>query len=472
MNSKTLLGFRVGRGVRSAMLVAAAVAATACNKFLEVENPNNVGDESLNNAAAATSIVNGAGGMTARAMNSLLAPYGAVTDELSWSGSRDAFKQLDDGGVSDPANEYVDAASFNLSEARYLTEESIDRLLAFQKAGTLSNVNDLARAYLYAAVVFRVIPDMFDDYVVASYRTQNEAPVGEASMGTLYDKSIDYANKGLALATDNVIKGNLTAVRATARFNKAIWAKLNPGGATAPAQPLVNDATAAQDATAALALMSGAKYRFEINPNTTNTGNPSSGFEINQRLELSAGDRYAILVSPFTKVTGIRLRDPIDTSKVDPILSENIERCCKVNGAFNVDGNYIPFAATSAADMYLIQAEVALAGNNGTPNAAFQTAINAIRTAYGLPDWTPASTVTASAILQHERAVALFMQGRRLADMYRFGVKSTTSIRPNNQGAWTPLSDANKRVGCFFSIPTSERLSNPKVTAQPSCRQT
>jgi hypothetical protein len=407
--------------------------------------------------------------MVARAVNSLLAPYGAVTDELSWSGSRDAFKQLDDGGVSDPANEYVDAANFQLSEARYLTEESIERLLGFQKAGSVINVNDLARAYLYAATVFRVIPDMFDDYVIASYRTVNEAPVGEANMASLYDKSIDYATKGLAVATDNVIKGNLTAIRASARFNKAIWGKIQPGS-TVPTQPLVNDAGAASDATAALGLMSGPKYRFEINPNTTNTGSPSSGFEINQRLELSAGDRYAVLVSPFTKVTGIRLNDPI-TGQPDPILSENIERCCKVNSAFNVDGNYIPYAATSAADMYLIQAEVALAANNGTPNAAFETAINAIRRAYQLTDWTPASAVTARQILEHERAVVLFMQGRRLADMYRFNVKSTVSVRPNNQGAWTPTSDAGKRIGCFFSIPTAERLSNPKVTTQPSCRQ-
>lgn len=457
MNSYIPRGIRVGRGVRNAVFVVAAIAATACTKLLDVENPNNVGDESLNNAAAATSIVNGAGGATMRALNSLLAPYGAVTDELVWSGSRDAFKQLDDGGVSDPANEYVDAASFQLSEARYLTDESIARLLEFQKAGTLANVNDLARAYLFAAVTYRTIADMFDDYVIASYRTSNEAPVGEANMGTLYDKAIDYATKGLAVATDNATKTNLTAVRASSRFNKAIWAKLNPGGA-APAQPLVNDATASQDAAAAYALMTGVKYRFEINPNVTATGNPSSGFEINQRLELAAGDRYVVRTTAGTRVESIRLKDPI-SGATDPILSEMIDRCCKVNAAFNVDGNYIPYAVSSGIDMQLIIAEVALA-NNQIP--AFQTAINLIRTAYGLPDWTPASPVTALAILQHERNVGLFMQGRRLADLYRFNIKSDK---------WTATSDAGKRVGCFFSISTTERQSNSKVTTQPSCRQ-
>ncbi|MCC6317890.1 MAG: RagB/SusD family nutrient uptake outer membrane protein [Gemmatimonadaceae bacterium] len=457
MNSYTPMGIRVGRGVRNAVLVVAAVAATACNKFLEVENPNNVGDESLGNPAAAGSIVNGAGGATMRALNSLLAPYGAVTDELVWSGSRDAFKQLDDGGVSDPSNEYVDAASFQVSEARYLTEESIQRLLGFQKAGKLTDANDLARAYMFAAVMFRVIPDMYDDYVISSFRTDNGDPVGEANMGTLYDKAIDYATKGLALATDNTTKANLTAMRASARFNKAIWAKLNPGGA-APAQPLVNDAAAATDAAAAYALMTGLKYRFDISPSATASGNPSSGFEINQRLELAGGDRFVVRTTAGTRVASIRMVDPI-TNQADPILSENVERCCKVNATFNTDGNFIPFAVTSGIDMQLIIAEVALANNQMT---TFATAINTIRTAYGLPDWTSASTVSASAILQHERSVGLFMQGRRLADLYRFNLKSDR---------WTTTSDAGKRVGCFFSISITERQSNAKVTAQPTCRQ-
>jgi hypothetical protein len=467
MNFHSSLEFRVERGVRNAVLAVTALSVAACTKFLDVQNTNNVGDGSLDNPTAATSIVNGAGGATSRALNSLLAPYGAVSDELSWSGSRDAFKQLDDGGVADPANEYVDAASFQVSEARYLTDESIERLLAFQSAGSLRDVNDLARAYLYGAVIYRIIPDMYDDYVISSFRTENGDPVGEANMGTLYDKSIDYATKGLAIATSGVTKTQLTAVRATAKFNKAIWTKLNPGG-TVPSQPLVNDAGAAADAAAAFALMGdNIKYRFEINPNVTATGNPSSGFEINQRLELSAGDEYATHNSAFTRVTAIALNDPI-TGQVDPIVSEQIERCCKVNSGFNVDGNYIPFAVSSGIDMQLIIAEVALAGSQTT---TFQTAINRIRAAYGLPDWTPASSVTASGILQHERRVGLYMQGRRLSDMYRFNVKPTVSLRPNNQGLWTQFSDAGKRVGCFFSISTSERLSNPKVTVQPSCRQ-
>jgi hypothetical protein len=460
MNSKTPLGFHVGKGVRNAVLVVAACAATACNKFLDVENPNNVVDEALNNPAAAPSIVNGAGTSVMQALNSLLAPYGAVTDELVWSGSRDGFKQLDDGGVSDPANEYVDAATFQVYQARYLSDEAIGRLEMFQKDGDLTDPELLAQVYLYGSIIYATIADQFDDAVVGSFRTEATAPVGEAQMATLYDKSIDYASKGIAIAADPDLKGSLTAMRARARFGKGIWAKLNPGG-TAPAQPLVADANAAADAAAALALRAG-DWAYELTPSSTGgQGSPGSGFEINQRLELAGGDRFFIRNTAGTRIASTRLNDPI-TGQPDVALSRHAERCCKVNSTTNGDGRYVPYVVVSARMMHLIIAENALPSPTGTPGAAFAASINAIRGFDGIAEWTSGGAVTAFDILKHMRSTSLFMTGHRLADLYRFNIKSDQ---------WTPQSDASKRVGCFFSISTAERLSNPLVTAQPSCRQ-
>lgn len=457
MNSKTPMGFRVGKGVRNAVLVVAAISATACNKLLDVENPNNVVDDALNNPAAAQSIVNGAGAAVMSALNSVLAPYGAVTDELVWSGSRDGFNSLDQGDVSDPANEYVDAATFQVYRSRYSSDEAITRLLAFDKAGDLPDRDLLATAYLYGAVAYATIADMFDDAVVASFRTVNEAPVGEANMSKLYDTSIDYATKGLAVATDGDLKGHLTAMRARARFHKGVWAKVNPGGST-PAQPLVADATAAADAVAALGLLAG-DWEYTLTPDPTGgQGNPASGFEINQRLELAGGDRYFVRTTAGTRVADIRLLDPITNAK-DVALTKQADRCCRIT-ARNQDGRFIPNIITSARMMHLIIAENALAGNPTTPSAAFGTAINAIRAFDGITPWSAASGVSGTAILHHMRSTSLFMTGHRLSDMYRFGVKDPV---------WSTQSDAFKRVGCFFSISTAERQSNDKVTAQPTC---
>ena len=76
------------RAFRGAAASLAAAVLGACGDVLEVDNPNNVVDEALNNPAATASIVNGAGASVIKAFNSVLAPYGAVTDELTWSGSR------------------------------------------------------------------------------------------------------------------------------------------------------------------------------------------------------------------------------------------------------------------------------------------------------------------------------------------------------------------------------------------------
>lgn len=442
------------RAVRGAA-VAAAALLTACNNVLKVDNPNNVVDEALNNPVATASIVNGAGASVIKAFNSVLAPYGAVTDELTWSGSRDGFKQLDDGGVSDPFNEYVDAAIFNVSEARYLTEEAITRLLGFEKAGRLTSTNELARAYLYGAMIFTLIPDMWDDFVIKSYRTVAAANEGESKMSGLYDIAIDYATKGLAKATTASMRGDLTAMRARARHGKAVWLKVNPG-TTTPSNPLVGDADVVADANAALAIVGeNVDYRLEMTPSPTGgQGNPGSGFEINQRLELAGGDVFFVRNAAGTRITDIKLNDPIDNVK-DPALAKNADRYVRIT-TFNVDGRYIPGTAISTRELLLYVAEAALAGNN---TAAFTTAINKLRALDGLTAYS--GQIPALDLLKHSRVVNLYMHGRRLADLYRFGIKADR---------WVTTSEAYRRAGCFFSISVTERQANPLVTTQPSCR--
>jgi hypothetical protein len=434
--------------------VSAATLLTACGSVLDVDNPNNVVDEALNNPAATASIVNGAGSTVIRAMNSVLAPYGAVTDELTWSGSRDGFKQLDDGGVSDPFNEYVDAAFFFVAEARYTTDEAITRLLGFEKNNTLTNANELGRAYLYGAMAYTLIGDMWDDFVIKSYRTEAGANEGESKMSGVYDIAIDYATKGLAKATTATLRRDLTAMRARARHGKAVWAKVNPG-TTPPAQPLVGDADVVADANAALALVgAGTDYRLEMTPSPTGgQGGPASGFEINQRLELAGGDVFFTRNAAGTRITGIKLQDPI-ANIPDPALTKNADRYVRIT-ALNVDGNFIPGTFISERELLLYTAEAALANNN---TALFTTEINKLRALDGLTPYS--GQIPALDLLKHSRAVNLFMHGRRLADLYRFGIKADK---------WTTASEAYRRA-CFFSISVSERQANPMVTDQPSCR--
>ena len=58
------------------------------------------------------------------------------------------------------------------------------------------------------------------------------------------------------------------------------------------------------------------------------------------------------------------------------------------------------------------------------------------------------------------RRVNLFMQGRRLSDMYRFGQRDER---------WQQTSFAYTRRGCFFPITQTERTSNPNTIPRPLC---
>ncbi|MCZ6818985.1 MAG: hypothetical protein O7G31_05775 [Calditrichaeota bacterium] len=77
--------------------------------------------------------------------------------------------------------------------------------------------------------------------------------------------------------------------------------------------------------------------------------------------------------------------------------------------------------------------------------------MNTIRALDGL---TAITTEDPATMLQHERRANLHMQGRRLGDMYRFGIQDAT---------WQTTSDAVTVPGSFLPITISEKMSNPLI---------
>jgi len=430
-------------GARSRALVSLCLTALAasCSGLLDVENPNNVNIDNLNNPAAASALANGALSATARAWGVVLTPYSEATDELTWIGSRDAWNDLDQGSLSGITNEFVDAAFPSLAQARWLSDEAIKRLRAFDSAGVLPNRNDLARSYLYGAIAYVTIGDMFDDWPIGSDRTQAAPPLGPANMAQVYDTAIAYTTRGLGIVSDANTRFALTAMRARARHAKGIWLKLNPFTAATLASPLVNDAAAVADADAALALSPGFNraYRFNYSSATINN---SIGFEVNQRLESRFGDLYIVPSADNKRADSIRLRDPIDGVR-DPVLTATIAE-------FVAGVQYGSLTVVSTREMYLILAEARLAQNDSVGAATF---INNIRSLNGLTPYDPlnAAHPRALAMYQHERRVNLFLQGRRLADHYRFGVPADK---------WPLTAEARLQPGTVFPITNTERLAN------------
>jgi len=419
------------------LCLVGALIAGACD-VLDVSNPNSLIEEELDNPAAAPAIANGAEATVTRALGAILAPYSTATDELTWIGSRDAWSELDIGTLDNPLNEFTDAAFPFVGEARWTADEAIQRVEGFRETDALADDNTLARVYLYGAIIYTSIADLFDDFVIDSDRSEAAPPAGPVNMDGLYDQALQYIDSGLALDPNAALTTALTGMRARVQFSRAAWDTVNPVSG-APEDNLINDGGAVADAQAALDMMDGS-YVFALGmdgslPDLV-VGDLSMALQVNQRAELGFGTAYITPEDDGT-FSEVSLQDPIDEI-VDPVLTNAIE-------GFIAQAQYADIPVVSAREMYLILAEAALAGN---PDVSFDDQINALRALDGLSPYT--GQVDAFELLKHSRRVNLYLQGRRLVDHYRFDDPSAK---------WT-----ENVPGTFLPITIVEIRSNPNLS--------
>lgn len=416
--------------------------------ILGVDNPNNLREEDLEDPASARPMANGAEAAVARALGAVLAPISTASDELTLTGSRDAWRQLDIGNIEDPANEFSDAAFPYVGEARWTTDEYIERLNGFLSNEDLELTESdrteiqtqLVRVYLYGAIIYTSIADFYDEFVIGSDRAEGGEPVAPGSMNSLYATALEYVTAGLEAGEQAGADGQFTtallAMRARVLHNRGIWAKVNPVNT---GDPLVNNSEAVAAAQAALDRIGENDFTFELvldssTPDLVVT-DLSMALQINDRGELGFASSYADIDEDgnFT----VTYPDPI-SGDVDPRLQRYIS-------GFIDEVEFADIPIVSKAEMRLILAEAALAGN---PDVDFETQINALRELGStgendpLPDWSSSSSVSPRDILISERRINLFLQGRRLADHYRFGQDSPEWVEgvKNEDGTFLPIS--------------------------------
>lgn len=437
MNRRTALRARY-RSIGKAAVISCGLAFLlgACDGLLDVENPNQLVESDLDNPASAAALANGALSTVARAHSDMMLLQSTAADELKWVGSRDAWRELAFGSLTDHRNEFTDAAYPFVAEGRWMADEAISRLEAFDAEGELEDPTLLARARFYSAISYTTIADLFDDFTLGDMREEGP-PIGAANMSQLYDDAI--ANLTAALAVPGIsseLERNLLAQRARSRHARAVWELLNPEGGAAPADPLVNDAGANADAQAALDMSSEDwSYRFTYSSGTVAN---SVGAWVNERLEMRIGDPYIVPDETDKQVEEILLEDPIDNIP-DPALDAIVDEAVTTR-------QFGPITVVSAREMHLILAEAALADGD---SEEFADQINAVRSMDDLSDFT--GQIDELDMLRHARRVNLFYQGRRLADHYRFDDPSVE---------WTANSSASQTRGTFFPITEIERTSN------------
>ena len=420
-------------------ILAATLSLSACG-LLDVNNPNNLVESSIEQTSAAAAVVNGSQALAAQAIGYIWSPLLVATDEFTWIGSRDAWGSLDQGFVSDASNEFTDAAYPYLAQARWMADRAV-AILEEHVAEDASFSDELARAHLYAGLVYMIVGEVQQDFTISDKR-ESGPPVGPDQMYTMLDDAITHLDAAISGTTDDEVKLQGTALRARAKQSRAIWDKIKPSPNTGA--PLVSSSGAVADALAVISMAGGvtADWNYDLHYSASTVGNDLA-FEANSRKENQV-DHSLVSFTADNDIDQIITMDPIDNIP-DPAF-ERILAHFK-DGAFNSKGSqYAPNTVASTRLMHLILAEDALA--NGDMDG-FTTHINHVR---AMDDLTPYSgQVDAMELLQYERRINTFAMGLRLSDMYRFGVTDTH---------WQSVSDAIKAPGTLLPITLVEVRAN------------
>ena len=407
---------------------------------MDAENPNALVEEDLGDPAVAGAMANGALNTTSNGIGAMITPGSVLTDETTWIGSRDAWGSLDKGQVSDVYNEFVDGQWNQITEGRWMADQAVTTLEAFQSDGTLSDVEILARAYLYAGVVRVYIADWFEDFVYSD-KTIAGTPIGKGNMMAVYDEAIASLKNGMSTTSDSEMKARFNAMIARAYFAKAIHnGGLNGGG-------FVTSGDAKTYADAALSTWDEtSKYQIKYSSTTVSS---DFSWQVNGRSELEFGIRPDGIGDPFPADlvdtdASVDVADPQGNAlgPADPRLAAIAHDFFEDRGGTD----YAPITAISGAELHLILAEIA---HKGGDDATALVHLNMNRT--GMTAYDGSNATVADAI-KHERQVNLFAAGRRMLDMYRFGQRSLL---------WESQYEAYSAPGTLFPITIKEIRANP-----------
>ena len=146
----------------SALVLLGALSMTGCGDLLDVNNPNNLVEESVQRPAAAEGVVNGSLRAVSRAASDVWEGPAVVSDELYWTGSRDAWGQLDQGFVGDPLNEFTDGAFPSLGQATWMADYAVNIVREHVANGDATNAL-LARALLYRGMINLFVGESQED---------------------------------------------------------------------------------------------------------------------------------------------------------------------------------------------------------------------------------------------------------------------------------------------------------------------
>jgi len=426
---------------RFPVTLACLLVLPGCAGLLDVEDTSTIGDADVRRAEAAGLWVNAALLATQSAWDDGLLLLSAASDELVREGPHAQWGALDEGTLTDPRNVALERGYPAIAAGRWVVEEAIEVLDSLVMSGADITPDQRAEIRLYGAIVHPVIADVLVDFAPGD-RTESAEAIGAENMVSLYDRAIELATEGLALQSTGPLARDLHAARARARHARRIRERILPTPADTSGGGLVADDDVVTDAYAALALDAGDWRYSHVFSLAADLTSGTTGQICGNIPNLRFAPTYVWSAAPSFQADSVRITDPLEGIP-DPWVERVTLETVRGDGCF-----FPSLDVFSAREMNLLIAEDALARTDTT---TFATHINGVRAAEGLTPWTTGSGITARDILIYERQTQLFLTGRRLLDLYRFGQTSPS---------WVAGSDAIESPGTLFPIPASEGERN------------
>jgi starch-binding outer membrane protein, SusD/RagB family len=407
------------KSLMSRLVIAGGLvlAAQACD--LSVTNAGPVGDAALNDSTANSAIVNGMGRSLSMALGYIAFTGGIVSKEIVASGSTNValfgVSQKQRAGLLDPGLEETNDHWRYAQQARWIAEDGIRRMRT--TLGTDFSKSPLAaQALVHAAFSERLLGENMCVAII------DGGPIEPRKV--YFTRADSEFTEAVAIAS---AAGNLSLERAAraGRASVRVWLD-DWTGAVSDAQQI----PAGFSYQAVYSSLEQAEYN-RIYWSDANQPNRSHSV---------VGTFY----ESYYKSTG----DPRTPWSTDPAFPKGT-----ANVLWYFQTKYqstsSPINLVTSREMRLIVAESLL--RSGDWQSAM-SAINSLRADVRVPPWPASNAADAWTALGRERGIELWLEGRRLGDLFRW------------QAAKVPgtFDDMTGRNMCF-PVGISELTTNPNL---------
>ncbi len=438
----------------SLALLAAGGMILLAGCDLGVTNPALIEEGDLNTPNAVPAIVNGALGSfgIATTINGGGGVYSAsaiLSGELVHSGSWVPLREISQGI---PNNESPENQSHwgNTSQARWQAEAAIGTV-----QGLVSDPASnpwVARAQLYAGFTNRIMGEMFCDAVIDGGPLQGHTTFSDRALGFFGD------------AAQTAQAGGHTSLRLAALAGRA-QARLMLGQvdqAVADASQVPTDFVFAH-------------------VHSDNSGAEHNGVH-NWAFRGDNGFQYTVWGTPFA-AWGLNAADnnggdprvtyrPMVNAQGNQQIGGDNRRPVWRSEKYPARNSSIPLA--KGTEMRLIEAEALLRAGN-VPGAVGK--INEVRTHHGLAAASASTPAEGWQLLSRERGIELWLEGRRLGDLRRWGADAATAPYAQDQvvgrvatgqpASADPVRNVQEATPFCLRISTNEIFSNPNLFNNP-----